>query len=182
MGRKPRVLYDGALYHIIQRGNNRNYIYEDVQDKKMFFELLLEIKQRCGFQILYFVLMDNHYHLILESGELPISKGIQLLNHKYSKYFNKKYSRTGTIYGGRYTAVLVKDTSYYYQLLKYIARNPVKAGIVKRPEDYRWSAHRDVKVEDGRIMNIEKMLSYFPSTRASIMIPENETDKAAKIS
>ena len=163
MGRKPREFLSEGLYHIIQRGNNRNYIYEDIQDKKRFFQLLLDAREKCGFQILYFVLMDNHYHLLLESGEVPISKGIQRLNTAYSKYYNKKYNRTGGICGGRCTQSLVTDTRYFYQLLKYIARNPMKAGLVKRPEEYRWSAHPDVKAGKRHMVNIDRLLSYFPS-------------------
>lgn len=163
MGRKPRIMYNGALHHIIQRGNNRNYIYEDVDDKKMFFNLLLDSKEKHGFEILYYVLMDNHYHLVLESGDVPISKGIQWLNTAYSKYYNKRYCRTGTIYGGRYTPVLIRDTKYYCQLLKYIALNPCRAGIANKPENYRWSAHLAVKAGDRKILNIDRLLSYLPS-------------------
>ncbi|MGI6728249.1 MAG: transposase [Anaerovoracaceae bacterium] len=165
MGRKHRVMYSGALYHIIQRGNNRNYIYEDISDKKIFFKLLLDARKKCEFHVLYYVLMDNHYHMILESGDIPISKGIQRLNTAYSKYYNKKYSRSGGIYGGRYTLVLITETKYYYQLLKYIAHNPIKAGLVKKPDEYRWSAHPSIKSGNCRIVNIEKTLSFFPSPK-----------------
>lgn len=164
MGRKPRVVYSGALYHIIQRGNNRNYIYEDIRDKRKFFELLLEAREACGFQILYYVLMDNHYHLVLEAGETPIWKAIQKLNVAYSKYYNQKYNRSGSIYGGRYTAYVVKDSKYYYQVLKYIAQNPVKAGIVKTPEEYRWSAHWAIRSGKTQVVNLKRALSYFPGS------------------
>ena len=104
MGRKLRELYNEALYHIIQRGNNRNYIYEDIMDKKMFFRLLLDTREKCGFKILYYVLMDNHYHLLVQTGDITIDKIIQRLNTAYSKYYNKKYNRSGSIYGGRYNS------------------------------------------------------------------------------
>lgn len=169
MGRKPRIIYCGALYHIIQRGNNKNYIYEDNLDKKMFFKLLLDAREKCDFKILYYVLMDNHYHMVIEAGDIPISKAIQRLNTAYSKYYNKKYSRIGGIYGGRYTASLITETKYYFQLLKYLADNPVKAGIVKNPSDYRWSAHTSIKSRDNSIVDIDRTLSYFPSPKSKVM-------------
>jgi len=169
MGRKPRVFYCGALYHIIQRGNNKSYIYEDISDKKMFFKLVLEARAKYSFKILYYVLMDNHYHMIIEAGNIPISKAIQRLHTAYSKYYNKKYNRTGSIYSGRYTASLITDTRYYLQLLKYIANNPVKANIVKNAGDYRWSAHASIKAGDSSIVDIDRMLSYFPSPKPKVM-------------
>lgn len=169
MGRKPRVIYNGALYHIIQRGNNRNYIYEDINDKKMFFKILLETREKYDFKILYYVLMDNHYHIILEVGETSISKVVQWLNTRYSKYYNKKYNRTGSIYGGRYTCHIISDTKYYFKLLNYIAANPMKAKIVKNTREYRWSAHQQIISKDSSIVDIEKTLSYFPSPRSMVM-------------
>ena len=166
MGRKPRTIYSGALYHIIQRGNNRNYIYEEIRDKKMFFSVLLDAKKVCEFQILYYVLMDNHYHLIIEAGETPVWKGVQRLNTSYSKYYNKKYNRTGGIYEGRHSASLISDTKYYYQLIRYIAQNPVRANIAKEPREYLWSAHQAICANDHRIVDIHRTLSYFPGPQS----------------
>lgn len=162
MGRKPRRVSKGALYHIVQRGNNRNYVYENITDKNCFLRLLVESKEVGRYRILYYVLMDNHYHLILESGEVPYWKGLQWLNTTYSKYYNKKYNRSGGIYEGRYSAWEIGDTRHYYQLLKYIAENPVKAGIVKKPRDYRWSAHPDIIASRNQIVDVARTLSYFP--------------------
>jgi len=162
MGRKPRTISEGALYHIVQRGNNRNYVYENITDKNCFLRLLVESKEVGNYRILYYVLMDNHYHLILESGEVPYWKGLQWLNTTYSKYYNKKYNRSGGIYEGRYSAWEIGDTRHYYQLLKYIAENPVKAGIVKKPRDYRWSAHLDIIASRNQIVDVTRTLSYFP--------------------
>lgn len=165
MGRKLREIYNGALYHVIQRGNNHNYIYEDISDKRKFFDLLNKSRMICDFQVLYYVLLDNHYHLVLESSDIPIWKGIQKLNQTYSKYYNRKYNRSGGIYGGRYTSYIIKDSEYFYQAIRYIAQNPVKADIVKSPSDYLWSAHQAVCAEDNEIVNIERTLSFFPGTK-----------------
>lgn len=162
MARKPRVFYKSALYHIIQRGNNRNPIYEDEADKAMFFNLLLSAKEKYDFEILYYVLMDNHYHMILEAGDISISKALQYLHTSYSKYYNKKYNRSGGNYEGRYTSKLVTSQRYYYQLLKYLAHNPVEAGIVKNAKDYKWSSHQHIRSRHSDIINISKTLSFFP--------------------
>ncbi len=169
MGRKPRILNCGALYHIIQRGNNKNYIYEDILDKKMFFKLLIKAKDKFDFKVLYYVLMDNHYHMIVEAGETPISKAFQWFNMLYSKYYNKRYNRTGSIYGGRYNSTLISETRYYYQLIKYIAYNPVKAKIVNNACDYLWSAHISVLTGNKSVIDIDRMLSFFPGPKSKAL-------------
>ncbi|MGI6730334.1 MAG: transposase [Anaerovoracaceae bacterium] len=165
MGRKQRIIVEGGIYHIIQRGNNRNFIFEDNQDKRQFFEFLLDARDKYEFHVLYYVLMDNHYHLLLESSDIPISRGIQHLNTAYSKYYNKKYDRVGGIYNGRSNQSLVTDIRYFYQLLRYFSQNPVKAGIVKAPGEYKWCAHGEVKKGYRYIINIEKLLSRFSASK-----------------
>lgn len=175
MGRKHRIIAADTIYHIIQRGNNRKFIYEDIEDKREFFELLKDASTRFDFTILYYVLMDNHYHLLVESSETPIWQGVQNLNLRYSKYFNKKYVRTGTIYEGRYSAQVVRGASYFYQVIKYLAMNPVTAGLVKSPEDYYWSAHREIVKGKSRIVNRARLLSFFPGTEGQALKAYTET-------
>ncbi|HOJ10971.1 MAG TPA: transposase [Clostridiales bacterium] len=169
MGKGERNFHCGTLHHIIERGNNKNYIYKDTENKKKFFELLLQAMEECDFKILYYVLMDNHYHLIIESGEIQASVGFHSLNNLYSKYYNKKYNRTGGNYEGKYTSILITSARQYFQVLKYIANNPVRAKIVKNARDYRWSAHASFISGDNSIVEIERALSYFPSPKAQVM-------------
>lgn len=161
MGRKLRTIAPDTIYHVVQRGNNRKFIFEETNDKGEFFEILKDASDKYDFKVLYYVVMDNHYHLLLESSDTPIWQGIKNLNLRYSKYFNKKYVRTGTIYEGRYSARVVASKSYFYQVVKYLAMNPVLAGLVKDPGDYPWSAHKEVVKGKSRVIDRAHFLSYF---------------------
>ena len=109
--------------------------------------------------------MDNHYHLLLKAGETPIWKAMQKLNVTYSKYYNWKYERTGGIYEGRYGALDVNGDRHFYQIIKYLAYNPVDAGLADSPEMYRWSAHNELSEQKERLLDRDELLSYFGPTR-----------------
>lgn len=161
MGRKPRVLYSGGIYHVIQRGNNRKYIFDNEEDKAMFLELLDKTMSKYPFQLLYYVIMDNHFHLLIETTDASLDLIVKYVTMMYSKYYNRKYNRTGTLYEGRYSLTLVKDTRYFLQLVKYIAYNPIRANLVKLPAAYRWSAHSVIKERRKSKLAEERMLSFF---------------------
>ncbi len=138
--RRHRIEYDGAVYHVIQRSSNREMIFGKVSDKECFIDLLAGYKKKLGFRLFGYVLMDNHYHLLLQTGAIPLSKIMQRINFRYSKFFNQKYNRHGHVFGGRYKAGLVQDESYLFAILRYIHQNPVQAGICKQVNDYKWSS------------------------------------------
>lgn len=158
MGRKPRNFYEGGIYHIIQRGNNRSFIFDDQLDKAMFLSIIKDVMVSLPFDLLYYVIMDNHYHLMIEMKNVPIGQIMHKINMTYSRYYNKKYSRSGTIFGSRFTSVLVKDLRQFMQLIVYLAFNPVKAEIVKHPADYRWCAHLEIVSTRNYIVNRRQML------------------------
>ncbi len=141
MARKPRIEFEGALYHVIKRGNQRQNIFKDKEDKKRYLTLLSRYKDRYNFSLYAYVLMNNHIHLLLETCETPLSKILQGINQSYTIYFNKKYNTVGHLFQGRYKAILCDRNEYLLTLLKYIHLNPVRAGIVINPDDYRWSSH-----------------------------------------
>ncbi|MCK5157472.1 MAG: transposase [Spirochaetales bacterium] len=165
MGRKRRESNPGELLHIIQRGHNKNYIYEDTRDKKQFLNLSEELLDIYDFSLLYYALMDNHYHVLLEMGNDSISTIMQKLNLNYSRYYNKRYNRIGTIYGGRFSSRSVTNNAHLFRLLRYIAHNPVRAGIVKYPGEYRWSAHPAIRNNLNSVVAQEKVLHYFGQDR-----------------
>lgn len=158
MARARRNFYEGGMYHIIQRGNNRSYIFDDQLDKAYFLNLVKETMITHPFDVLYYVIMDNHYHLLLQMKKTPISKIMLRINMRYGKYYNAKYNRTGTIFGDRYSCVSIKDVKQYMTVILYNAYNPVKAKIVKHPEEYRWCAHLEVVSSQRHILNKKKML------------------------
>lgn len=145
MGRKLRVYFDGAIYHVIQRGNNKSFIYEKQTDKAKLLDLLNETMHLEGyeFNLLYFVIMDNHYHMVVETPNalVNVSHIFKRINMLYTKYYNKIYGRCGGLYGGRPSIILIEDTRQLMQTIQYITNNPVRAGIVSSPEKYKWSSY-----------------------------------------
>jgi len=113
-------------------------------DKVFFLELLRKASIEHGVSILYYVLMDNHYHLVLRQDTGSISHFMQFVNQGYSRHYNYRNQRSGAVYGKRFTDFFVEDQRYLEQLMLYIANNPVKAGIAKSPSRYRWSAHFEI--------------------------------------
>jgi REP element-mobilizing transposase RayT len=142
MARKPRVYYPGALYHVTLRGNAGQAIFFDNRDRTRFYLLLQEGTERFRHRIHAFCLMSNHVHLAIQVADIPLSRIIQNLSFRYTRWINWRKSKLGHLFQGRYKAVLVDADAYLLELTRYIHLNPVRAGIVKEPEDYLWSGHR----------------------------------------
>lgn len=141
MARKPRVFYPGGLYHIICRGNHRQVTFLDEPDYTEFLHRISFYKERYQFLFYAFILMPNHIHLLIEMTDAPLSKIMQGITQSYTQYFNKRHIRVGHLFQGRYKAILCDKDSYLLELVRYIHLNPVRAKMVERPEDYRWSSH-----------------------------------------
>jgi len=141
MARPLRIEFPGAFYHVIQRGLGRKDIFASDGDKNKFFSYLniAHMSYRAVFHS--YVLMDNHYHLILETPDAPLSKIMHYINASYAAYFNAKYKRVGPLYQGRFKAFLVQQDEYLDHLSCYIHLNPVRAGIVTSPEKYAYSSY-----------------------------------------
>jgi putative transposase len=142
MARKPRIEYDGAFYHVITRGNQRQKIFKVLADYQQFLQVLVTYKARYSFHLYAYVLMGNHVHLLIETKETPLSKILQGVNQSYTLYFNHKYKTVGHLFQGRYKAILCDREAYLLGLLKYIHTNPVRAKISETPGAYRWSSHQ----------------------------------------
>ena len=142
MARPLRIEYSGAFYHIIQRGNLRGEIFITDKHRTKFFALLRELCDRYSTIIHAYCLMNNHYHLILETRKANLSKVMHYLNASYSIYFNKETKRSGHVFQGRYKSILVDSKAYLGLLSCYIHLNPVRAGIVKDPLEYRYSSYK----------------------------------------
>ena len=142
MARKPRVHYPAALYHVIMRGNSRQDIFFDAEDRYRFYLLLQEGVEKYGHRIHAFCLMSNHIHIAIQVGEVSLSRIMQNLTFRYTRWINWRQKRSGHLFQGRFKAVLVDADSYLLELTRYIHLNPVRAGIVQSPEAYPWSGHR----------------------------------------
>jgi len=141
MSRPLRIEYPGALYHVTSRGNVRDDIYLCDEDREKFLELCADEVGQQGWRCYAYCLMDNHYHLLLETPEGNLSRGMQRLNGRYTQYFNHKHQRVGHLFQGRYKAILVEKDAYLQELCRYVVLNPVRAGMVKNVSDWSWSSY-----------------------------------------
>ena len=141
MARPLRIEFPSAFYHVISRGNERKAIFKSDSDREKFLQYLKLATGRYRAVIYAYCLLDNHYHLLVETPEGNLSKVMRFINGSYATYFNVKRNRAGHLLQGRYKAILVEKDTYALALSRYIHLNPVKAGIVKRPEEYRWASY-----------------------------------------
>jgi len=141
MSRPLRIEFPGAVYHITARGNEKKAIFRNDHDKKSCLELLALVVKRFHWLCHGYCLMGNHYHLLIETLESNLSRGMKQLNGIYTQKFNNKYKRVGHLFQGRYKAILVEKESYLLELSRYIVLNPVRAGIVSQPEEWPWSSY-----------------------------------------
>jgi len=142
MARLARISVPGYPYHIIQRGNNRQLIFSSTADRERMLELLAENAALHDVAIHAYVLMDNHFHLLATpqtAHSLPAM--MQAVGRRYVRYFNDRQGRSGTLWEGRYKSALVQTERYLLACMVYLDLNPVRAGLVSRPQDYRWSSH-----------------------------------------
>lgn len=142
MPRKPRLHYPGALYHVILRGNACQDIFFEDRDRYRLYLLLQEGVERFGHRILAFCLMTNHMHLAIQVGNVPLSRILQNLSFRYTRWVNWRLGRVGHLFQGRYKAFVVDDEAYLLELVAYLHLNPVRSGLVKDAADYPWSSHR----------------------------------------
>jgi len=143
MTREKRVYYSDAVYHVSLRGNNKRDVLGTAEDKKIFLELLGKFKIRLGFKLYGLVLMDNHAHLVIHPvDKFNISRIMQSISLSFSFKFRKRYNYSGHVWQGRFKSSLVDEDRYLLNCLEYIHNNPVRAGLVRKAEDYVWSSCR----------------------------------------
>ena len=142
MTRPLRLEFSGAIYHVTSRGNARHKIYMDDEDREQFLVTLAWVVQRFGWLCHAYCLMDNHYHLMIETPEPNLSRGMRQLNGVYTQGFNRRHRKVGHLFQGRFKAILVERNSYLLELCRYVVLNPVRAKMVKSPQSYAWSSYR----------------------------------------
>ncbi|KJS19098.1 MAG: hypothetical protein VR72_20425 [Clostridiaceae bacterium BRH_c20a] len=164
MARRPRVEYPGALYHVICRGNNGEDILSQEKDKIEYIEILKKYKIRYGFNLYAYCIMDNHVHLLVETGVIPLSKIMQGIQQSFTQRYNKRYQRTGHVFQQRYKAKLCDMENYLLQLIKYIHHNPIKARISGL--SYNWSSHYNyAKGLGNSLVDVESILNLLSEDR-----------------
>ena len=142
MTRPLRIEFKGAVYHITSRGNARQAIFLDEKDFADFLGVLCSVVKKYHFILHTYCLMNNHYHLLIETPEGNLSKGMRQLNGLYTQRFNRRHQRVGHLFQGRYKAILVDKDNYLLELCRYVVLNPIRAKIVKDPKDWKWSSYQ----------------------------------------
>ncbi|MEY2680534.1 MAG: hypothetical protein RL661_765 [Pseudomonadota bacterium] len=142
MSRPLRIEFPGALYHVTSRGDGREAIYLDDDDKILFLSVLAKAVRGFNWAIHAYCLMDNHYHLLIETADGNLARGMRQLNGIYTQRFNRRHERVGHVFQGRYKAILVQKEAYLLELARYVVLNPVRAGMVTHPEQWTWSSYR----------------------------------------
>ncbi|MDQ7004969.1 MAG: transposase [Ghiorsea sp.] len=142
MVRPLRIEYEGAVYHITSRGNAKSDIYLDDEDRVLFLGVLEYVVDRFGWKCHAYCLMSNHYHLMIETPQPNLSRGMSQLNGMFTQRFNRKHGRVGHVFQGRFKSIIVDRDAYLLELSRYIVRNPVAAHMVKNVGDWSWSSYR----------------------------------------
>ncbi|MBI5206336.1 MAG: transposase [Candidatus Firestonebacteria bacterium] len=171
MARPYRLLGENCFYHITSRGNERKNIFLYDSDYKKFMEYLLKAKEKYQFHLYGYVLISNHYHLLIETLKPNLPQAIHSINSSYTTYFNLKHKKCGHVFQGRYKSLVVDKDNYFLELTRYIHLNPVRAKIVDTPDKYIWSSYNGYinKKGDGIIdkkevaNNIEMTVSSYKS-------------------
>lgn len=142
MARPLRIEFSGALYHVTTRGNAQQDVYCNDEDRLSFLGLLEKAIERYHWHCHAYCLMSNHYHLLIETQQPTLSKGMKYINGVYTQQFNKRHKRVGHVFQGRFKSILVESEAYLLELARYVVLNPVRANMVRSAKDWPWSSYR----------------------------------------
>lgn len=167
MVRPLRIEYPGAVYHVTSRGNARNDIYRNDHDRQNYLSILSEVVKRYNWLCHAYCMMDNHYHLLVETPEATLSSGMRQLNGIYTQRYNRKHNQVGHLFQGRYKSVIVDKENYLLELCRYIVLNPVRAKLVDAPEHWQYSSYRATAglVKPPEFLTTDWILGMFGSNR-----------------
>lgn len=168
MARPLRIEYPGAFYHVTVRGNARQDIFEDDEDRRRFLGLLGHVVARFHLRLHAYCLMDNHFHLVVETPEANLSKAMRQLNGVYTQAFNRRHGRVGHVLQGRFKAILVERDSYLLELCRYVVLNPVRTKTARKADTYPWSSYRATAGISGipPFLTVDWLLPQFARQRA----------------
>ena len=163
MARPIRLEFAGAIYHVTTRGDEGSDVFIDDQDRLQFLAVLSEVVSRTGWLVHAYVLMDNHYHLLIETPTDNLSRGMRQLNGVYTQRFNSTHGSGGRVFQGRFKAVLLEREPYLLELCRYIVLNPLRLKAVKNISRYRWSSYRATagEVKSPAWLKTDWVLSHF---------------------
>lgn len=168
MSRPIRIEFPDALYHVTARGDRREDIFEDDADREVFLSTLEQVITQYNWLCHAWCLMDNHYHLMIQTPDGNLSKGMRQLNGVYTQASNRRHRRVGHLFQGRFKGILVDSDAYLLELTRYVVLNPVRAGMVKKPDDWPWSSYRaSVGLEPAALwLEVDGLLAQFGKRRS----------------
>jgi len=163
MAREPREFVSGAIYHIYSRGSNRQAIFAFDSDRTDFLECVSRVVRVYELRCLSYCLMPNHYHLVLQVGDRPLSAAMKALNGRYALRFNRRYGRDAHLFKNRFGAVLQETESQLFWTLRYTVCNPVENQLCAQPDEWPWSSYRASLGLDRTppFLDVRALLSYF---------------------
>jgi REP element-mobilizing transposase RayT/AraC-like DNA-binding protein len=168
--RPPRIEHVGGVFHVVARGNERAVIFRDDRDRERFLEILEAVAIRYRWRVLSCCLMGNHYHLLVMTLEPTLARGMRQLNGVYAQWFNRRHRRVGHLFQGRYKAVSVQTNAHLQRTVRYVIRNPIRAGLSSEPEEWRWSSHRaTVGRAPAGFVAVDELLACFADDRAEAL-------------
>ena len=167
MSRPLRLEFPNALYHVTSRGDRREGIYEDDTDRIAFLNIFASVIDQFNWSCFAYCLMDNHYHLLVQTPDANLSKGMRQLNGVFTQAYNRRHNKTGHLFQGRYKAILVDEDAYLLELSRYIVLNPVKARMVKLAGNWQWSSYQAMtgKIAAPQWLSVNYLLSQFSKQR-----------------
>lgn len=176
MARQARVKSTTGIYHVILKGLDGRNIFLDDSDRSIFMEKLNKARETGGFQLYAYCLMDNHIHLLIKEGE-ELGTSIKRITVGYVQLHNNKYGRTGHLFQNRFSSEVVEEEQYLMAVVRYIHRNPLKAGMIARLEEYPWSSFDKViraYQRNSSTLDIEIIKDYFPTVADFVRFSEEE--------
>ena len=168
MARPLRLEFAGALYHLTSRGDGRETIFLSDGDRRVFLDVVAAVWERYNWALHAYCLMTNHYHLLVETPDANLSKGMRQLNGVYTQRFNHSHNRTGHVFQGRYKAILVQQDAYLLELARYVVLNPVRAQMVRTAGEWPWSSYRAIigEAKPPEWLETRAILAAFGETEA----------------
>lgn len=168
MGRAPRNLIEGGIYHVYNRVARGVRVLGEDEEAERFIGLLREVKDRDGLTIFAWCVMGNHFHLALRQGAVPLARSMKTVQNRFTRNYNARCKEFGPLWQSRYKSKQVDNPDYLHQLLSYVHLNPVVAGMVDDPGDYRWTGHRElVKTTRDPLVDVDQVLMFFGDTKAA---------------
>ncbi len=171
---RPLRFHDpGSYRHVTARGNDRREIFGDDADRWDFLRMLGDVTRVCGWRCLAWCLLSNHYHLLVQERAKPISSGMHLLQSRYARAFNERHARTGHVFGDRYRVATIEDDGHLLMAIRYIALNPIEAGLCATPCEWPWSSY-------GQLVGTARPMSFLSRAHA-LSLFDTSSDRAVEI-